>query len=65
MIWYQACVFYYAFGNAIGLHQCNELACFCLCLVGAQEDQRGLRHGTGFPSVPGPAGLHARPHLPR
>lgn len=55
----------------IGLVYVSVMTCFssplscCLCLLGAQEDQRRLRHGTGFPSVPGPAGLHAWPHLPR
>lgn len=32
---------------------------------GTQEDSRGLWHGPGFPSVPGPAGLHARACIPR
>lgn len=33
-------------------------------LSGAQEDSGGLRHGPGLPAVSGPAGIHARAHLP-
>lgn len=39
--------------------------CFLSRLAGTQEDSGGLRHGPGLPAVPGPAGLHARAHLPR
>lgn len=38
---------------------------FLFYLTGTQEDSGGLWHGPGLPAVPGPAGLHAWPHLSR
>lgn len=36
-----------------------------VCSADTQEDPGGLGHGPGLPPVLGPAGLHARAHLPR
>lgn len=41
-----------------------DLLEFSSCPSGAPEDSGGLGHGPGLLAVPGPAGLHARPHLP-
>lgn len=42
----------------------NEVECLFSHLAGTQEDPGGHGHGPGLPPVPGPAGLHARAHLP-
>lgn len=42
----------------------NEVECLFSHLAGTQEDPGGHGHGPGLPPVPGPAGLHARTHLP-
>lgn len=39
-------------------------ALFFSYFAGTQEDSRGFGHGPGLPAVSGPAGLHARAHLP-
>lgn len=43
---------------------CLDTHCFSRP-AGTQEDSGGFRHGSGLPTVPGPAGLHARAYLPR
>lgn len=54
----------YCRGSVLFMRRLNDKKKFSSC-SGTQEDSRGLWHGPGFPSVPGPAGLHARACIPR